>query len=67
MHRAEWQNARTTGVMANSQALIPLIGNNSRFIYSVSKPFIYTFTNVGSVSSSAQPFQLPTTLFIYKI
>ena len=42
MHGAEWQNARTTGVMANSQALIPLIGITLDSIHFIAKTFIYT-------------------------
>ena len=51
--QAEWQ----PGVMADSPALIPVVGNNSRFIdYSNANAYIYTkYMAVG--------FHLPLSLF----
>ena len=51
--KAEWQ----PGVIADSPALIPLVGNNSRLInYSNAKS--YTYTNLMAVG-----FHLPLSLF----
>ena len=45
------------GVMADSPALIPLVGNNSQFNYSNANAYIYT--NYMTVDLH-QPFLLPT-------
>ena len=51
--QAEWQ----PGVMADSPALIPLVGNNSRFInYSNANAYIYT-------NHMVVGFHLPLSLF----
>ena len=55
--QAEWQ----LGVMADSPALIPLVGNNSRLInYSNTKA--YTYTNLMAVG-----FHLPLSLFGFQL
>ena len=53
--QAEWQ----PGVMADSPALIPLVGNNSRFInYSNANAYIYT-------NHMAVGFHLPLSWFSF--
>ena len=58
MHGAEWQNAKTTGVMANNQALIPLLGITLDSSYSITNAYIYT-------NHMSVVIQLPTNLFIF--
>ena len=56
--QAEWQ----PGVMADSPALIPLVGNNSRFDLLHSQMQIFIHYNVAVEN---QPFHLPMHLFIF--
>ena len=54
--QAEWQ----LGVMADSPALIPLVGNNSRFDSHFQCKCLYLYkVHGGWVSPSAQPVWLP--------
>ena len=69
---AEWQEGgrrNAAGVMADSPALIPLVGNNSRSNIHFQCKCLYLYkAHGGWVSPSAQPVWLPTIyLFIYII